>query len=72
MNETNNQSRKPLYVALAFVVMAILLLRGCNLGRTVSQMDVTAQPEQYEETNRAMIHQAGVNAGVNAIMGTGR
>lgn len=72
MNEPNNQSRKPLYVALAFVVSAILMLRGCNLGRTVSQMDTHAQDPQYEETNRAMIHQAGVNAGVNAIMGGGR
>lgn len=49
----------------AFLVVMMFIFGGCNFGR--SGNDLTVQG--YERTNRDMIHQAGVTAGVNAIMG---
>lgn len=49
----------------AFLVVMMFIFGGCNFGR--SGNDFTVQ--EYERTNRDMIHQAGVTAGVNSIMG---
>lgn len=49
----------------AFLVVMMFVFGGCNFGRGGSDLTV----QEYERTNRDMIHQAGVTAGVNAIMG---
>ncbi len=48
---------------VVFVIVVMMLLGRCANA-------ITAGGDGYEETNRALIHQAGVNAGVDAIMGT--
>lgn len=49
----------------AFLVVMLFIFGGCNFGRGGNDRTVA----EYEQTNRDMIHQAGVTAGVNAIMG---
>ena len=49
----------------AFLVVMIFIFGGCNFGRGGNDLTV----QEYERTNRDLIHQAGVTAGVNAIMG---
>lgn len=49
----------------AFLVVMMFIFGGCNFGKSGSDLTV----QEYERTNRDMIHQAGVTAGVNAIMG---
>lgn len=69
-NQNQNAKQKPGPGVLvagvgAFLVVMMFIFGGCNFGR--SGNDFTVQ--EYERTNRDMIHQAGVTAGVNAIMG---
>ena len=49
----------------AFLVVMMFVFGGCNFGGGGNDRTVV----EYEQTNRDMIHQAGVTAGVNAIMG---
>lgn len=49
----------------AFLVVMMFVFGGCNFGRGGNDLTV----QEYERTNRDLIHQAGVTAGVNAIMG---
>lgn len=69
-NQNQNAKQKPGPGVLvagvgAFLVVMMFIFGGCNFGR--SGNDFTVQ--EYERTNRDMIHQAGVTAGVNSIMG---
>lgn len=48
----------------AFLVVMMFIFGGC-FGRGGNDRTVV----EYEQTNRDLIHQAGVTAGVNAIMG---
>ena len=69
-NQNPNAKQKPgpgVLVAgvAAFLVVMMFIFGGCNFGRGGNDRTVA----EYEQTNRDLIHQAGVTAGVNAIMG---
>lgn len=56
---------------IAGLIAIVFVMGACNAMIGSDGSDKVEIVKAQEETNQAMIHQAGVNAGVNSIMGGG-